>query len=127
MSVRRRAHVARGAARGRTGQREFGQREFGQRELGQRASDRGFLPLSLAEYCALLEWTVRNVVHGGCDPSGEEAKALKRVGISAQAWLPLATRFGKLFQRVAGAPQSLASLNTRRRFRCRQAELLSSI
>jgi hypothetical protein len=36
------------------------------------------------------------------------------------------TRFGRLFQRVAGAPRSVARLQRRRRFRCGQALLLGS-
>jgi len=92
----------------------------------QRASDRGFLPLSIAEYKALLEWTVRNVRPRPEVATGQEPRTLSRIGISAPAWLRLATRFGKLFQRVAGAPQSIARLTGRRRFRCRQADLLGT-
>ena len=92
----------------------------------QSAGDRGFLPLSFAEYKALLEWNVRNVGRARGLAQGRSPKTLTRIGISTPAWLRLAIRFGKLFQGVAGAPQRLARLNARHRFRCRQAELLAS-
>ena len=83
------------------------------------------MPPSLVEYRGLLEWTVAQVREGGVvcmfvPPS------LARVGIAAEDWVPLATRFGRLFQRVAGAPRSVSWLTTRRRIRCRQAALLGS-
>jgi len=94
--------------------------------LRQRASDQGFLPLSFAEYKTLLEWTARNVRNRHAVAAGDRPRALARVGISAPAWLRLAAHFGKLFQRVAGAPESIARLKGRRRFRCRQADLLAT-
>jgi hypothetical protein len=67
------------------------------------------------------------VRHGGAvNRRQQEPPILTRLEISAEAWFPLATRFGRLFQRVAGAPQSAARLQRRRRFRCGQALLLGS-
>lgn len=51
---------------------------------------------------------------------------LDRVGIASDHWIPLVTRFGKLFHRIAGAPQSVTRLRHRRRFHTGQAELLAS-
>jgi hypothetical protein len=49
---------------------------------------------------------------------------LVRVGIASEDWLALVSRFGRLFQRVAGAPHTLARLQTARPFRPGQATLL---
>lgn len=107
-------------------ERAAGLRPAGLRSrTGQRASDLGFLPLSFADYLELLDWTGRQIVQGKSRISGEQPPVLARLGISAVSWLPLATRFDRLFQRVAGSPPSVARLQ-RRRFRCREAALLGS-
>jgi hypothetical protein len=49
---------------------------------------------------------------------------LARVGIVKEDWLPLVTRFGRLFHRVAGAPHSLARLRGVPQFRPGHAQLL---
>jgi hypothetical protein len=107
-----------------------------------RASDKGFLPLSLTDYLRLVDWTGRQIVRGrgGCIPA-DLPPLLSRVGIAEDDWLPLVTRFGRHFHRVAGAPHSLpigplAGHNLaghsrghsprRHRFRPGRAELLGS-
>jgi hypothetical protein len=77
---------------------------------GFRASDKGFLPMSVEDYLELVDWTGRQIVRGraGGTIPAELPSILSRVGIGDRDWLPLVTGFGRLFHRVAGAPQSLA-------------------
>jgi hypothetical protein len=98
---------------------------------GVRASDKGFLPLSTADYLQLVDWTGRQIVRGrGGHIPADLPPLLARVGIAEDDWLPLVTRFGRLFHRVAGAPHSLALLARRgeppqpRRLRPGHAQLL---
>jgi hypothetical protein len=98
---------------------------------GVRASDKGFLPLSTADYLQLVDWTGRQIVRGrGGQIPADLPPLLSRVGIAEDDWLPLVTRFGRLFHRVAGAPHSLALLARRgeppqrRRLRPGHAQLL---
>jgi REP element-mobilizing transposase RayT len=98
---------------------------------GLRTSDVGFLPMTFDDYLRLLDWTRRQIRPANGSIASEQAPIeqpaiLTRLGISMAAWLRLATRFGRLFQRVAGAPQSVARLRSRRSFRCREAPLLAS-
>ena len=82
---------------------------------GRRASRKGFLPLSLCEYLALLDWTGR-ALHKrkrGAIPS-ELAPILVRLGIDTNGWCDLVRNFGRLFRRAAGTPKSLAKESTRR-------------
>jgi hypothetical protein len=82
---------------------------------GRRASRKGFLPLSLCEYLALLDWTGR-VLHKkkrGAIPS-ELAPILVRLGIDTNGWCDLVRNFGRLFKRAAGTPNSLAKETARR-------------
>lgn len=84
---------------------------------GCRASDKGFLAMSLESYLMLLDWTGRQMRSGGkCGRvPAEVAPILKRVGISSGVWCDVVKRFGKIFQRVAGGPQSLAREAQQRR------------
>ena len=68
-----------------------------------RCSDKGFLPMTVDDYLMLLDWTGRQVAAGksGVIPS-HLAPILLRLGIEKENWLPLITRFGGLFFRVAG-------------------------
>ena len=94
---------------------------------GRRASDKGFLPLSQDDYFRIVDWTGRQVVRGRCGAIPPEiAPALERVGIATGNWLPLATHFGQLFHRVAGAPHTLARLHSRRPLRPGRAMLLAA-
>jgi hypothetical protein len=95
---------------------------------GSRCSDKGFLPMTVAEYLALLDWSGRQFVEGkrGVIPS-HLAPILARMGIPSEGWLTLALEFGRLFGRVAGSCGSVdaeRSLRTGRRFRRGQAHLL---
>jgi len=89
---------------------------------GRRASRKGFLPLSLCEYLALLDWTGR-ALHKhkrGAIPS-ELAPILVRLGIDTNGWCDLVDNFGRLFKRAAGKPNSLVRETTRREQRYMQA------
>jgi hypothetical protein len=83
---------------------------FGASEGGFRASDKGFLPMSVEDYLQLVDWTGRQIGRGraGGTIPAELPPILSRVGIGDRDWLPLVTGFGRLFHRVAGAPQSIA-------------------
>ena len=82
---------------------------------GRRASLKGFLSISLARYLELLDWTGRQLRHGkrGAIPS-ELAPIMKRIGIDSSGWCDLIKKFGRLFKRAAGSPESLASEAARR-------------
>jgi hypothetical protein len=93
---------------------------------GTRASDNGYLPMSLADYLELVEWTGRQMI-GGRRRIPERVPSLPaRLGIAASDWLPLVTGFGRLFHRVAGSPRSLKRLKTHHRFRPGRAALLGA-
>lgn len=97
---------------------------------GRRASDKGFLPLSLGDYLQLVDWTGRQIVRGVGSIPPDVPPLLTRVGIATDDWLPLVTRFGRLFHRVAGGPHALIhpahrdESPQRQRFRPGRAELL---
>ena len=79
-------------------------------ETGKRASDKGFLAMSLEAYLKFLDWTGRQLRRdnkGGRIPS-ELAPILERIGLSGELWCDVVKRFGKIFKRVAGAPETLA-------------------
>ena len=82
---------------------------------GRRASRKGFLPLSLCEYLALLDWTgrARDKKKRGAIPPGL-APILVRLGIDSNGWCDLVRNFGRLFKRAAGTPNSLAKETARR-------------
>jgi hypothetical protein len=84
--------------------------------------------MSVEQYLELLDWTGRQIVSGkrGAVPSGL-APILSRLGIDRRNWLDLARNFGRLFQRVAGRPSSIARQRTRHgcRFRPGHARLLA--
>jgi hypothetical protein len=75
---------------------------------GSRCSDKGFLPMSTAEYLDLLDWTARQVRSGkrGSTPPSF-APLFERLGISADIWCKLVQDFGRLFSVVAGQPQRI--------------------
>jgi hypothetical protein len=89
-----------------------------------RASDTGYLPLSLADYLELVEWTARQIVAGRGRIPEHVPPLSARLGIAPADWLPLIRGFGRLFHRVAGAPRSLLRLRSRHRFRLGAAALL---
>jgi REP element-mobilizing transposase RayT len=76
----------------------------------RRASDRGFLPLGLDEYLALLDWTGRQV---RADKRGAIPRDLRpileRLSINAEGWVEGILDFGRRFHRVIGRAASIAA------------------
>ena len=100
---------------------------------GIRCSNKGFLPMSTAEYLSLLDWTARQTHAGkrGSTPK-QFAPLFDRLGISAEIWCRLVKDFGKLFSVVAGQPSKIdehRSKGTSRRYRARHEtrELMASV
>jgi post-segregation antitoxin (ccd killing protein) len=82
---------------------------------GTRCSDKGFLPISVAAYLELLDWTARQTVPGkrGSTPS-DAPPILERLKVSATTWCELVSDFGRLFSTVAGHPRIVDSTRSRR-------------
>jgi hypothetical protein len=97
----------------------------------RRASDKGCLPISVADYLNLVDWTGRQIVRGkrGSIPV-ELASILDRLGIAEGHWLPVITNFGRYFHRVAGAARAVGRerprLNRQRTFHPGRADLLGA-
>jgi REP element-mobilizing transposase RayT len=81
----------------------------------RRASDRGCLPLTSAEYAALLDWTGRQIRRGKTGRiAAELPPILERLQTSPEQWVLAVEHFRTLFRTAAGRPSSLASEATRR-------------
>ena len=98
----------------------------------QRCSNKGFLPMSTADYLQLLDWTARQqrADKRGSTPK-QFAPLFERLGISADVWCRLVKDFGRLFSLVAGQPQRIdehRSQSNSHRYRARKdtRELLAS-
>ena len=66
--------------------------------------------MSFELYLKLLKWTGRQIrrdTKKGRIPA-ELAPILERIGLSGELWCDVVKRFGKIFKRVAGTPESLA-------------------
>jgi len=86
-------------------------------QAGNRASDKGFLPMSVADYLDLLDWTARQMRTDKRGSTPACAKPIfERLGIDADVWCELTKEFGRLFGTVAGKPKVIEST----RSRCRQ-------
>lgn len=81
----------------------------------RRASRKGFLPVSLTEYLQLLDWTGRQLQANkrGAIPV-EVAPVLTRLGLQADQWCELVSRYGTIFKRAAGSSDSLSAEAARR-------------
>jgi len=99
---------------------------------GHRASDKGFLPMSVASYLELLDWTARELRSDKRSATPASAAPIfERLGIDADIWCELTRDFGKLFSTVAGKPKVIESTRSRRRhqrykIRNRAKELLTN-
>jgi REP element-mobilizing transposase RayT len=99
---------------------------------GHRASEKGFLPMSVASYLELLDWTARQAREDKPGATPASAKPIfDRLGISPEVWCELVKDFGRLFSAVAGKPIVIESTRSRKRnqryrIRSRAAELLLS-
>ncbi len=75
------------------------------REGRRRCSDKGFLPMTTAEYLNLLDWTARQPRHGAVGKTPSAFAALfERLEISTEVWLQLVRNFRRYFGAVAGKP-----------------------
>jgi hypothetical protein len=81
---------------------------------GVRCSNKGFLPMSTAQYLSLLDWTTRQqrVAKPGRKPK-QIRRLFNRLGISASVWNELVRNFGRLFSIVAGKPAVIDSHRSR--------------
>jgi hypothetical protein len=76
----------------------------------RRASDRGFLPLALDDYLALLDWTGREIRADkrGSIPS-DLRPILERLSIDVENWIDTVSCFGRWFHRAVGRLPSMAA------------------
>jgi hypothetical protein len=75
---------------------------------GYRCSNKGFVPLSAAEYLQLLDWTARQTVSGKAGATPDDAPpVLRQLSLEATTWCRLVGRFGRLFSQVAGRPRTV--------------------
>ena len=80
-----------------------------------RGSDKGFLSLSLERYLELLDWTGLQLRAGEVGAIASHfAPILSRIGLDGCGWCDVVSRFGRIFKRAAGTPQSLAGEAIRR-------------
>ena len=99
---------------------------------GMRCSEKGFLPMTTLDYLALLDWTARRVVPGKHGTTSESTPSIfERLSLQPNTWIALVTKFGKLFNHVAGRPKVIDDIRSRihhRRFNLRRAarELLET-
>jgi hypothetical protein len=78
-----------------------------------RASDKGFLPMTSAQYIQLLDWTARQVLPGKSATPSAAPPVLQRLGITARDWSQLVANFSRLYYLVAGRPTTLSNQKTR--------------
>ncbi|QDT02631.1 hypothetical protein K227x_10090 [Rubripirellula lacrimiformis] len=84
-------------------------------ESGRRASCKGFLKVSMPHYLELLDWTGRQLRADKIGSIPNHLRPiLKRIGTDAPGWCDAVRRFGRIFKRAAGTPDSLASEASRR-------------
>lgn len=77
---------------------------------GLRASDKGFLPMALAEYSTLLDWTGREGRHDKRGKIPENLQPiLDRIGIEGTMWCDLVWRYSKYFgkSQAVGRPENM--------------------
>ncbi len=82
---------------------------------GRRASSKGFLSVSMARYLELLDWTGRQLRADkiGSIPAHLQP-ILQRIGLDTHGWCDVVRKFGRIFKRAAGTPESLAGEACRR-------------
>ena len=83
---------------------------------GKRCSDKGFLEMSEQAYLELLDWTVRQIVPGKRGRTGgDQPPILSRLGVPPSVWVEMVGSFGTLFPTMAGLPQHVESVRSRKR------------
>ncbi len=97
-----------------------------------RASDKGFLPISVADYLNMMDRTARQLRTDRRGSTPETAKPIfERLGIDADIWCELTRDFGRLFSTIAGKPKLIEMTRSRSRhqrykIRSRARELLTT-
>jgi len=89
----------------------------------RRASNRGYLPMTFAEYLSLLDWTGREIRSDkrGSIPA-ELSPIFERLRINAEVWVEAVRNFGRWFRTAAGRVDSLMHEAKRRGRRYLQGE-----
>jgi hypothetical protein len=81
---------------------------------GFRCSDKGFLPIPVAGYLELLDWTARQFAAGKRGSTPLDAPPIfSRLSIQPKDWCELIGNFGSLFCSVAGRPQTIDATRSR--------------
>jgi hypothetical protein len=76
---------------------------------GRRASRKGFLAVSMSCYLELLDWTGRQIRKDKVGTIPDHlAPILSRIGLDSHGWCDVVMKFGRIFKRAAGSPESLA-------------------
>ncbi|TWU39094.1 hypothetical protein Q31b_41760 [Novipirellula aureliae] len=77
--------------------------------FGRRASSKGFLAVSMGRYLELLDWTGRQLHRAKIGKISDHlAPILSRIGLDTHGWCEIVKKFGRVFKRAAGTPESLA-------------------
>ena len=81
---------------------------------GRRASDLGIIPVSLADYVALMEWTGKLLRSGQRTTiPGNLAELLDHIKVNPEAWLDTVGEYEQLFCHAVGPPGTLAEVAQR--------------
>ena len=76
--------------------------------FGTRCSDKGFLPMPLADYLQLLDWTAHEILGGRRGgPPAPVPPILRRLSLVPETWCTMVQKFGRLFFHVAGRPPTV--------------------
>jgi len=80
------------------------------KKTDRRASNKGFLPLGLADYMSLLDWTGRQIRadRRGAMPADLEP-LFERLGISTELWVDCVVNFRRWFRSSVGRPKSMST------------------
>jgi len=81
---------------------------------GRRASDLGILPLSLADYAKLLQWTAQQLRSGRRDTIPQDlAAVLDHFDVQQDAWLDTVEKYESTFGHAVGRADSLVAVAER--------------
>ena len=93
-------------------------------QSGFRCSEKGFLSISTIDYIELLDWTAMQIGLGKSRSTPSHVPPiLKRLSLNPEVWSALVENFGKLFNNMAGRPETIdmnRSRIRRRRFHLRR-------
>ena len=81
----------------------------------RRASNLGFLPVSLADYLRLLDWTGRQIRHDKRSAiPADLAPILERLHVAGDVWVEQVKHFGRWFRRAVGRASTLSEAAAQR-------------